>query len=120
MGNAPLYIFGDNMKFELWSVWHVLYITSPFVIFALIYFLINNRSDKTKNIVGIILGAISILILVVRNLDIFLRSGWGVEVIPLQVCHIGSLIAGLALIFKKKWQKQKNGVLYLKKLMLLS
>lgn len=53
--------------------------------------------------VGYVLGGISVLILVVRNIDIFARSGWGVEVIPLQVCHIGSLVAGFALIFKKKW-----------------
>lgn len=91
------------MKFELWSIWHILYIISPFILFGIIYFLVNKRSDKTKNIVGFILGTISVLILVVRNVDIFLRSGWDLEVIPLQVCHIGSLIAGLALIFKKKW-----------------
>ena len=36
-------------------------------------------------------------------MDIYIRSGWDLEVIPLQVCHIGSLIAGLALILKKKW-----------------
>ena len=76
---------------------------SPFVIYLILYFVIKNKSDKTKNIVGIILGSISILILLVRNIDIYLRSGWDLEVIPLQVCHIGSLIAGLALIFKKKW-----------------
>ncbi len=91
------------MKFELWSIWHILYILSPFVIFGIIYLLVNKRSDRTKNTVGIVLGAISVLILIVRNIDIFVRSGWGVEVIPLQVCHIGSLVAGLALIFRKKW-----------------
>ncbi len=91
------------MKFELWSIWHILYIISPFILFGIIYLLVNKRSDKTKNTVGFILGAISVLILVVRNVDIFVRSGWDLEVIPLQVCHIGSLIAGFALIFKKKW-----------------
>ncbi len=91
------------MKFELWSIWHILYIISPFILFVPLYFLVNKRSDKTKNTVGYILGAISVLILVVRNIDIYIRSGWDLEVIPLQVCHIGSLVAGLALIFKKKW-----------------
>lgn len=91
------------MTFEMWSIWHILYMVSPFILFAIIYFSVRNRSDKTKNIVGFILGIISILILVVRNVDIYIRSGWDLEVIPLQVCHIGSLIAGLALIFKKKW-----------------
>ncbi len=91
------------MNFELWSIWHILYLISPFAIFGIIYFLVNKRSDKTKNIVGMVLGIISVLILIVRNVDILVRSGWGVEVIPLQVCHIGSLVAGLALIFKKRW-----------------
>lgn len=91
------------MKFEMWSFLHILYMASPFIIFPLIFLLIKNKSDKTKNIVGYILGGISILILVVRNVDIYLRSGFDVEIIPLQVCHIGSLVAGFALIFKRKW-----------------
>lgn len=91
------------MKFELWSIWHVLYMLSPFLIYGILYFIIKNRSNKTKNIIGIFLGVISILILIIRNIDIYLRSGWDLEVIPLQVCHIGSLIAGFALIFKRKW-----------------
>ncbi|MBO5374119.1 MAG: YwaF family protein [Clostridia bacterium] len=91
------------MSFELWSIWHFLYMLSPFVIFFAIYGLIRDKSDRVKNIVGYILGGISVSILIIRNIDIYVRSGWGVEVIPLQVCHIGSVIAGIALIFKKKW-----------------
>ena len=92
-----------KMKFEMWSIWHFLYITSPFVIFLIIYLLSNKKNDKTKNIIGYVLGAISLFIIVIRNVDIYLRSGWDTEVIPLQVCHIGSIIAGLSLILKKKW-----------------
>lgn len=91
------------MKFEMWSIGHLLYLISPFLIFTIIYFLIRNKSSKTKYMVGMILGVFSILILFVRNLDIYLRSGLDEEVIPLQVCHIGSLIAGFALVLKKKW-----------------
>lgn len=76
---------------------------SPVMIFSAIYFLVCKRSDKVKNLVGTVLGMISVFILIVRNVDIYIRSGWNAEVIPLQVCHIGSLIAGFALIFKKKW-----------------
>ena len=91
------------MKFELWSIWHILYMISPFCIFAIIYFIVRNKTVKVQNIVGMILGFLSVFILVIRNVDIFIRSGWDLEVIPLQVCHIGSLVAGLALIFRKKW-----------------
>lgn len=91
------------MKFEMWSIWHILYIFSPFIIFAILYLALRKCTDKTKNIVGYVLGGISLLILIVRNIDIFVRSGWDVEVIPLQVCHIGNIVTGLALIFKKRW-----------------
>lgn len=91
------------MKFELWSIWHFIYILSPFSIFIFIYLLTYNKSDKVKKIVGYVLGIISLFIIVIRNIDIYVRSGWGVEVIPLQVCHIGSIIAGLSVILKKKW-----------------
>lgn len=91
------------MKFEMWSIGHILYMLSPFIILGLLMFAVRKSSEKTKYIVGIVMGAISILILVVRNIDIYIRSGWDLEVIPLQVCHIGSIIVGLALILKKKW-----------------
>lgn len=91
------------MQFKLWSISHFIYMLSPFLMFTIIYLLVRRKSDKVKNVVGFILGFFSIVILVARNVDIYIRSGWDSEIIPLQVCHIGSLIAGLALIFKKKW-----------------
>lgn len=91
------------MKFEMWSIWHILYILSSFIIFAMLYFALRKCTDKTKSTVGYVLGGISLLILIVRNIDIFVRSGWDVEIIPLQVCHIGNIVTGLALIFRKKW-----------------
>ena len=91
------------MVFKLWSVGHIFYLLSPMIIFGLIYFFVAKKSEKVKNIVGLTLGIISVLILVVRNVDIFIRDGWDLEVIPLQVCHIGSAVAGLALITKRRW-----------------
>ncbi len=91
------------MKFTLWSVWHILYILSPFVLFSVIYLCTRKASEKTKRIVGIVMGALSLVVIIARNVDIYVREGMGVEVIPFQVCHIGSIIVGLALIFKKKW-----------------
>ena len=77
------------MQFTMWSFWHILYIISPFLIFAVIYLLIRNGTQTAKDILGYSLGGISVAILVVRNVDIFIGSGWDLEVIPLQVCHIG-------------------------------
>jgi len=91
------------MKFEMWSLIHILYILSPFIIFLGLFLLLRRTSNKTKYIVGIVIGSISIFIILLRNIDIYIRSGWDSEVIPLQVCHIGSIIVGLALIIKSKW-----------------
>ena len=91
------------MQFTMWSFGHIVYMLSPFFIFAAIYIFTRKSSQKTKDILGYVLGGISVAILIVRNVDIFLRDGWDLEVIPLQVCHIGSVVAGLALLFKKKW-----------------
>ena len=90
------------MVFKLWSIWHFVYILSPFALFCAIYFLVRNRSDKIKYVVGATMGAISIAIILIRNVDIFIRTGWDCEVIPLQVCHIGSIVTGLALLTKNK------------------
>lgn len=91
------------MKFEMWSIWHFLYMASPFIIFAVIYLLTYKSTERRQKFVGIILGSISIFIIVLRNIDIYIRSGMDLEVIPLQVCHIGSIVAGLAVILRKKW-----------------
>lgn len=91
------------MTFEMWSIAHILYIFSSIIFFLIIYFLVKNKSYKTKCIVGTILGLLSIFTLIIRNIDIYVRVGMDQEVIPLQVCHIGSLITGFALILKKKW-----------------
>lgn len=69
------------MKFELWSIWHFIYMFSPFIIFIMIYFLSYNKSEKTKNIIGDIKQSISLFIIIIRNIDIFLRSDWNIEVI---------------------------------------
>ena len=62
------------MKFEMWSIWHILYILSPIIIFIILYFGLRKASNKTKYVVGIIIGVISILIIVVRNIDIYIFS----------------------------------------------
>ena len=73
------------------SVAFFIYMFAVCDVFHHLYF-IKKWSDKTKYAVGCVLGAISVLILIVRNIDIYSRSGWDLEVIPLQVCHIGSLV----------------------------
>ena len=92
------------MVFEMWSIWHFIYMLSPFVIFALLYmFAVRGGSERTRDTVSLLLGILSLLILTVRNADIFAREGLDLEIIPLQVCHVGNIVTGLALILKKRW-----------------
>lgn len=90
------------MQFEMWGFWHYLYIASPFIILTLLYLLLKNKSQKTKYIVGVIIGVISLAILTTRNVDIVMRNGFDPQAIPLQVCHFGNIMVFLALIFKNK------------------
>lgn len=90
------------MKFEMWSVMHILYLMLPIAILLVLWLFLNNASGRCKYIVGIFIGLISISIIVLRNVDIYLRDGLNAEVIPLQVCHIGSLVVGFALITRNK------------------
>lgn len=91
------------MKFEMWSIWHILMIICPFILTGIIYYFVRKRAQKAKDILALILGIISIAILVVRNIDILINYNDYFEVIPFQVCHLGNIIAGLALITKKRW-----------------
>jgi len=46
------------MKFEMWSLMHLLYIISPFIIFLILYLSVKKSSDKAKYIVGVVIGAL--------------------------------------------------------------
>lgn len=87
----------------MWSMWHYIYLAIPVVMLLFLWLVTRKAGDKGRYAVGIILGLINLGIIVLRNVDIYLREGMGLEVIPLQICHIGSIIVGLALIFRSKW-----------------
>ncbi len=91
------------MKFEMWSMLHYLYILSPAIIITILFFVLRNRSEKTKYIVGAILGSISLLVLLIRNIDIANNmTSFSGEIIPLQVCHFGNIMGFIALVFRSK------------------
>lgn len=90
------------MKFEMWSFWHILYIVSPVIIMVPLYFILRKKSEKTKYIVGVVIGCISLLILIVRNIDVYIEYGFDPEIIPLQVCHFGNIMVFISLVFKSK------------------
>ncbi len=90
------------MKFELWSVWHILYILSPIIIMSILYFSLRKRSYKTRYIIGVIIGVLSLAVLITRNIDIYLSNGFDPEIIPLQVCHFGNIMVFISLVFRSK------------------
>lgn len=91
------------MVFELWSIVHFLYMLSPFILFLLAYLPVRNAASRVKDSVAVLLGVLSLLVLVVRNVDIYMRSGIDLEIIPLQVCHIGNIVTGFALLTRRRW-----------------
>lgn len=90
------------MQFHMWSVWHFILILAPILFIVPAYFILRNKSDKVKYVVGVVIGIISLLILIVRNVDIYIRNGFDPEIVPLQVCHFGNILVFVALIFKSK------------------
>lgn len=90
------------MRFEMWSVWHYLLMLAPAFFMTALYFLLRKRSDKTRYIVGVVIGTISLGILLLRNIDIFLSEGFCPGIIPLQVCHFGNIMVFISLIFRSK------------------
>ncbi len=91
------------MVFEMWSVWHILYILSSPLLFLLLYFFVRNAPARVKEGVALTLGILSLLVLIIRNVDIYARNGMDLEIIPLQVCHVGNIVTGLALITRRRW-----------------
>ena len=88
--------------FKMWSAWHFLFIFSPFIIMAFLYEILKNKSEKTKYIVGVIIGTMCLVIMGVRNINLVITQGFTHEVIPLQICHIGNFVVFIACVFRSK------------------
>lgn len=90
------------MTFQMWSAWHFVLMLAPIVAILILYFALRKTSYKTRYIVGIVIGCISLAILIMRNIDIYVNNGFDPEIIPLQVCHFGNIMVFIALVFRSK------------------
>lgn len=92
------------MTFTMWSLGHYLYLVSPFIAIPILVILTKNRSEETKTKVGIILSLFAILLLVLRNLEIWVNGSFAFnyELIPLQVCHFANIVLLIAFLTKKQ------------------
>lgn len=88
----------------MWSTFHYLYILSPFIFAILLYFLTKYSKPETKRLVGIILSVICIILLLLRNIEIFVKNGYKAdpEIFPFQICHFANFILLFAFLFKSK------------------
>ncbi|MDR2867354.1 MAG: YwaF family protein [Acholeplasmatales bacterium] len=92
------------MQFHLWSAFHFIAIIAPFIVVATLLLLTRKSSQKTNQIIGIILSILGILILLLRNINLELQNNWAFlpDAIPLQLCHFANFFFLFAFIFRSK------------------
>lgn len=91
------------MTFEMWSIFHIIFMISPFVLAILLYVFTKNKSFEKNRKIGIILSIICIVILVLRNLEILMRDKQiNPEIIPLQICHFANFVLLFAFLKNSK------------------
>jgi uncharacterized membrane protein YwaF len=87
----------------MWSFFHIIFLISPFIFTAILFFFTKNKSEKTKRKIGIILSIICIVILLLRNIEIYVKSNSiQPEIIPFQICHFANFVLLLAYLMKNK------------------
>ncbi len=87
------------MTFQMWSVFHIIFIASPFILAAVLYFLTKNKKEETNIKIGIIMSIVCIIILILRNIEIYtVRQKINPELIPFQICHFANFILLLAFL----------------------
>jgi uncharacterized membrane protein YwaF len=92
------------MTFTMWSLGHYLFLLSPFVGIILLYQLTKSNDPEKNRRIGLILSMIAVVILLLRNIEIFVSNGYAfdIELIPLQVCHFANIVLLLAFLTKKQ------------------
>lgn len=82
------------MTFEMWSIGHYLFMVSPFILTILLYLLTKKASFKTKQRLGIILSVLAVILLILRNIEIYVTHGrvFEYELLPLQICHFANFV----------------------------
>lgn len=90
------------MKFQMWSMLHILFIFSPIILLFLLLFLSKNKSFEKKRKIGIITSILAIIILLMRNIEILITSQNIAEIIPLQICHFANFVLLFAFLKNNK------------------
>ncbi|PGS53985.1 YwaF family protein [Bacillus sp. AFS041924] len=89
------------MTFQMWSPFHFLFMSSPFIFVTLFYFLFRRFNYKTLRLIGMGFSLIGIALLVCRNIEIYHNVNQiAPEEIPLQICHLANFILFFAFLFE--------------------
>jgi hypothetical protein len=102
-----------TMTFEMFSFGHYLFMLSPFIsLYFLLQLTKTTTMEKNRNL-GILLSVFAIIVLLLRNLEIFITNGrvFDIELLPLQICHFANFV--LLIAFLKKDQIWFNFALIL-------
>lgn len=91
------------MTFKMWSLFHYLFILSPFIFSIILYYLTKFNSYRKNKMIGLILSIICIIILALRNIEIYVKSGEiDPEIIPFQICHFANFVLFFAFLKNNK------------------
>ncbi|MCK9235041.1 MAG: hypothetical protein WC225_04840 [Acholeplasmataceae bacterium] len=81
------------MEFQMWSLFHYIFIISPFVVSVLLYFFTKNNSYEKNRKIGTILSIMCVVILILRNVEIYVVNGKiNPELFPFQICHFANFV----------------------------
>ena len=88
----------------MWSGFHILFLLSPFILAIILFYFTRKHDSETNRKIGIILSVICIVLLILRNIEIFVKSGYKFqpEIFPLQICHFANFILLFAFLWRNK------------------
>lgn len=91
------------MTFKMWSLFHIIFMLSPFIFAAAMFYFTRKYSYEKNRKIGLILSIICIVILLLRNFEIFFRDmKISPEIIPLQICHFANFVLLFAFLKDNK------------------
>lgn len=93
------------MTFTMWGFGHFLFMASPLMVALGLHIFMQDKSFEEKRRMGILLTGFAVVLLVLRNLEIWINKGFmfHYEIFPLQICHFANFVLLYAF-----WRNQKT------------
>jgi len=86
----------------MWSFGHLLFIVSPIIFTVALHYYTKRYTFEQKRTVGVILSVLAIVLLLLRNIEIWVRKDFAFdhEMVPFQVCHFANFVLLFAFVRK--------------------